>query len=129
MKKFNYLLLLILQLVGCSQNDSNEMQNSQDEIIGTWTEISPCEFCNTLNISRDTIFLKNKSDERTYKMLYRFELKNHIHVTRLWEIEEDKRSTRHEIKFLTDGTLILQQFMPVDFGITGFEDITLSKTN
>lgn len=130
MEKFNYLLVLFLLLISCSNSEQVEKQKLKDILLGEWIEISPCESCNTLIFSpNDTIYLKNQSDTRVYRMHYQIISNDSIEVTRIWDIEENKKTTNHKAIFLTNEILLLNQFMPVDYGITGFEDIKLTKSN
>ena len=116
--------------MSCDKNDSIESQNLNVEILGDWIEISPCEDCNTLTFSKeDTIYLKNQSDPTIYKLLYHLEKTDSIKVIRLWEIEDSKKTSTHKIGISPNNILFLEQFMPVDYGVTGFEDITLTKSN
>lgn len=125
-----YFYLLSIILISCNKSDSVEDRNLSDKISGEWIEISPCEGCNTLTFSnKDTIYLKKQSDPKIYKMFYQLKSTDIIEVTRLWEIEDSKKTSSHKIENSSDNVLFLEQFMPVDYGTTGFDDITLTKSN
>ena len=50
-----------------------------------------------------------------------------IQVTRNWDIEIEKKTTTHNVTFLSMDTIRIDQFVAADYGITGFEDRLLAK--
>ena len=115
-----YQLMFILLLLSCEKEAGNG-ETLKNILIGEWVEVSPCESCNTLTFSTNgTIYLKYISDVTTYLFYYQTVSSNSIKVVRDWDIEENKKTTVHEVTFLTTDTLLLRQFMAVDYGITGF---------
>lgn len=127
MRNLNYLIFIFVLFASCSENDSNRTENVNEKLLGNWIEVSPCESCNTLRFSKDTIFLEFKSDDRIYEIYYEIVAENSIEVTRLWDIEESKKTTIHEFEFLNQERMLIKQFMPSDAGTTGFTDIELIK--
>lgn len=137
----NLIKLLVLGIIcttfcatcnDIGKNDINEPSKEQtlkDKLIGKWTELSPCEKCKTFTfLQNDSIYQTVKSDDTTYSLSYVVINNDSIQVTRNWDIEQAKKTTKHKVVFLSIDTIKINQFLPVDFGITGFEDIKLIKS-
>lgn len=130
MKTINLLKILGILIIGisCSKDEPEEI-TLRDKLIGNWIEVLPCDSCNTFTFTEDdTIFQKNNLDNNILTSSYQFITNDSIIVTRNWEIEESKKTSKHKLNFYTNDTLEIKQFLPVDYGITGFEDIKLNKT-
>ena len=107
---------------------SQSTKNLSGELIGTWIEISPCDSCRTYTFTKtDSIFLTAWYDNVVYKMSYMVVNEDSIQVTRLWDIELSKKTTTNNVVFLSSDTIRINQFLPVDIGITGFEDVVLNR--
>lgn len=121
------LPVIFLLVVGCSDSLSQEQRIAQN-LLGKWLEISPCESCSTLTFSsNDTIYLSYEFDPTVYKIHYQIISDDSIKVTRMWDIEQSKKTTTNKVNFLEENGLFLEQFMAVDAGVTGFQNITLNK--
>ncbi len=130
MKMINLFLAgFLLFAINCSKDETDKEQTLKDKLIGKWIEVSPCENCNTFTFSQnDSIFQTVKSDDTIYSLFYVVLNDDSIQVTRNWDIEQTKRTTKHKVIFLSSDTIRINQFLPVDFGITGFEDVILTKS-
>ena len=130
MKMINLFLAgFLLFATNCSNDEPEKEQTLKDKLIGNWTELLPCENCNTFTfLQNDSIIQTTKSDDTTYSLSFVVINKDTIQVSRNWDIEQVKKTTKHKIVFLSNDTVIINQFLPVDFGITGFEDIKLTKS-
>lgn len=131
MKMTNLIILTSIFLIGicCSKENSEKNQTINNKLIGEWIEISPCDLCNTLTFSdNDTIYQKSKWDKTSLRLFYQLLTEDSVKVIRNWEIEPKNKTTNHKIVFYSNDTIVIKQFMAVDFGITGFEDIKLYKT-
>jgi hypothetical protein len=131
MKMINLFLAgILLFATSCCKDEPEKEPTLKDKLIGKWIEVSPCENCNrTYTFSNnDTIYLKSKWDETIYPSFYQAISNDSILVIRNWEIEAKKKTTKHKVVFYSNDTVLINQFLPVDFGITGFEDITLAKS-
>lgn len=107
---------------------SQSTNNLSGELIGTWIEISPCDSCRTYTFTKtDSIFLTAWYDNVVYKMSYMVVNEDSIQVTRLWDIELSKKTTTNNVVFLSSDTIRINQFLPDDIGITGFEDVVLNR--
>jgi len=135
---YQLLLLILLTLIAFSCwnciSDNNEdmiddLSTTKNNLVGDWIEIFPCDSCRTLVFDEnDTIYQKDTWYENTPLVIYyQVIAKDSILVTRNWEIESEKKTTKHKLIFHTADTLELIQFLAVDYGITGFEDIKLGK--
>lgn len=124
-----FLTTIFLSSISCSKSDSEKNQPLKDKLIGKWIEVSPCDSCWTLTFSNnDTIYQKSKWDNTIYSSFYKVISNDSILVIRNWEIEAEKKKTYHEVVFYSNDTILIRQFMAVDYGITGFEDIKLAKS-
>jgi hypothetical protein len=113
--------------------DINNIHYNESEIkmklVGTWIEQMPCDSCNTFQFSdNDSIIQINNLSGEKLPATYQIISDDSIMVTRLWEIEQNKKTTSHEIIFHSSDTLEILQFLPVDFGLTGFENVKLYKS-
>jgi len=119
----------IVELIVKKNEGSESYLTFKDKLVGKWIEISPCESCHVFTFSQnDTVYQKFKFDNAIYCSHYNVTSEDSIQVVRDWEIEQDKKTTRHNVIFLSNDMIIIEQFMPVDYGITGFNDIKLIKT-
>ncbi len=129
----NLLLLCSLSALGGCEGDRPEEKKDftvKSKLVGTWIEQLPCDSCNTIMFTDmdSVIQISNLSGERlpaTFQILPNDSIK----VTRFWEIENHKKATSHKILFNSTDTLKILQFLPVDFGLTGFDDVKLVKIN
>ena len=130
MKMINLLLTgFLLFGISCSKDEPEKEQTLKEKLIGKWTEVSPCESCNTFTfLQNDSILQTVKFDDTIYSLFYVVLDNDSIQVTRNWDIEQTKKTTKHKVVFLSSDTIRIIQFLPVDFGITGFEDVTLTKS-
>lgn len=130
MRMINFLVaVFFLFATSCSEDEPRKKTSLKDKLIGEWIEISPCDSCNVFTFSQnDTIYQKSKSDDTIYRLFFQTINNDSILVTRIWDIEQNKKTTKHKILFFSDNSLMIKQFTPVDFGTTGFEDIKLNKT-
>jgi hypothetical protein len=102
--------------------------NLSDVLIGTWIEVSPCDSCRTYTFTEtDSIFLIARYDNFVYKMSYYVVNEDSIQVIRLWDIEPSKKTTTNNVVILSSDTIRINQFLPVDLGIIGFQDVVLTK--
>jgi len=136
---FKHLFVLICVSIslgaGCDK-DNNDLKNKlseldsiKDKLVGKWLEVSPCDSCHILTFNEnDTIALNTQWDSPTLYTYYQIIAEDSIEVTRNWEIEQDKKTTKHKF-IISRDRLSLQKFKPVDYGIIGFEDIILIKAN
>ena len=97
---------------------------SKSLILGEWEEFSECKKCHSLNFksSGELNFIDNlgkTQEDYFYKILS----KDSIGVKKGSNKFENFKYT-----FITTDTLEIKQFIPVDYGITGFQDIKLHKT-
>lgn len=102
-----------------------------NKLVGKWGELSPCESCKNYYIfSHNSITFANQHYETDYfnkEASYAFINGDSIQVTRNYEIELSRKITKHKVVFLSSDTIRIEQFRAVDYGITGFEDVTLTK--
>jgi len=133
--KTNFLLISCILFLGisCSRVDEPEKEINATEVIksnlnGLWVEIEPCDSCNTYQFSEDSIIQFNTSSKERLFAYFEVVMPSLIKITRDWEIEESKRITENKIFFLTTDTLEIKRFLPVDHGLTEFENIKIYKT-
>ena len=141
MKKACILLVIMLLLASACSKDETNLKTVETEeeteiettvkkkLVGTWVEISPCEGCRIYTFNNDSIFQTMNYDKTTYNLFYKIINDDSIQVTRDYEIEQHRKTTIHRVVFISSDTIRIEQFLAVDFGITGFEDVTLIKSN
>jgi len=101
-----------------------------NKLIGEWTEVSPCSSCSTFSFDRnDTIYLEYNLVNIVLKMHYQVIAGESIEITRGYEFEQGKKTTKHKLVFYENNELEIKQFKAVDYGITGYEDVKLKKSN
>ncbi len=116
------LIMASFLIISSCSKEGGQGQTLKNNLIGKRVEISPCESSNTPTFStNDTIDQKFKFDATTYLFYYQIISNDPIKVIRDWDIEENKKNPVHKVTFLTNDTMLLRQFMAVDYGITGFE--------
>lgn len=133
--KRRYVALLFIFVFFASLNlnckkDEGSLNEKQliGKLIGEWIETSPCDSCLSIAFNADdTIFLYNNLDNTILTLTYQVISKDSIEVVRNWEIELDRKKTKHRAIFFTNDTLEITQFLAVDHGITGFDDIKLFR--
>jgi hypothetical protein len=130
MKTINLLLAgLILFGASCSNDEPTQEPTLKDKLIGKWIELYPCDSCRTFTFSKnDTVYQKSVWDETIYSSFYKVISSDSIMIIRNWDIEAEKKKTSHKIVFMSSDTINIIQFLPVDVGITGFEDVILTKS-
>lgn len=117
-------LSLCFVLFSCSKNDDDTLLKNDNKLIGKWRELSPCERCKNYYIfSHNSITFANQH----YEASYAFINEDNILVTRNYEIELSRKTTKNKVVFISSDTIRIEQFRAVDYGITGFEDVTLTK--
>jgi len=96
---------------------------SKTLITGEWEEFSECNKCHTLifKSNGELNFIDNlaKTQENYF---YKVLSKDLISVK--WESNTFKSFS---YSFKSTDTLVIKQFLPVDYGITGYQDILLIK--
>lgn len=128
MKFYLLLFSLILLSSSCTKNETTENTVVDNNLIGSWVEISPCEGCRKYTFNYDSIFQTANYDKTTYNLSYKIINDDSIQVTRNYEIEQQRKTTKHKFVFISSDTIRIEQFLAVDFGITGFEDVILIKS-
>lgn len=133
-----FIILLSIFWTYCSKDENNPHENGQQDnsnsilkqkLIGSWLEYAPCDSCYILTFeTNDTIVQLNTSNDKKVYYTYEILSDDSIRVTRLWEILPDIKTTEHKINFIHNDTIELVQFFAVSYGITGFEDVKLYKT-
>lgn len=118
------LIGIVLMGSGCEEDSVS----IHDQLIGKWTEYAPCKSCNTFLFTQsDSIIqINTKTNERLFAY-FEITSNNTIKVKRDWELEDSKQITNHEIHFYSNDTLEISQFLPVDYGLFGFEDVKLVR--
>jgi len=121
---------MILLGINCSTKDDDfNLVDLKNKLVGKWIEVSLCDSCHTITIDEnDVIYIDTKWDNPTLSMSYQVIAEDSIKVIRNWEIESEKKTTTHSFVFYTNDTLEIKQFMAVDYGVAGFEDIKLYKS-
>lgn len=132
MKK-TFLISLLIGVIGVIALSSCEKEQSkhqllEDVLIGSWIEISPCDSCEIYTFTKDNrIILTFTYNNTNYDLSYLIVDESSIQVTRNWDIEIEKKTTTHNVTFLSMDTIRIDQFVAADYGITGFEDRLLAK--
>lgn len=122
--KFLYLMVFIA-CASCRAEHVEETMKSR--LMGIWIEVEPCKGCSELHFGDNSIAQKHKFNPEELLASYKIVGKDSIEVTRLWDIEANKKVTRHQIRFLSSDSIVIKAFSPVDYGITGFEDIKMIR--
>lgn len=133
----NVLFIVFILLAGCS-NDIVDVDNEEltveelklkSGLLGEWIELSPCDSCNMLIFTKnDSILQESLLGHGYLSSSFEIVAKDSIRVKRNWELEEIKKTTTHKIIFHSKDTLEIKWFLPVDYGVFGFEDIKLYKS-
>ena len=116
----------VVAFMGCEKIQSKQ-QLLEEGLIGSWIEISPCDSCEFYTFTKDKIIL-TRYDNTNYDLSYFLVGESSIQVTRNWDIEIAKKTTIHNVTFLSTDTIRINQFLPADYGTTGFEDVLLIRT-
>ena len=144
MKKTRLLLAVLLLLASTCSKDETDLKTIETEeeteiettlkrkLVGTWVEIIPCDGCYIFTFSNDGNINWTMIYDKTHtinNLSYKILSEDSIQVTRNYEIDEERKTTKHKVDFISNDTIKIHQFLAVDVGITGFEDVTLIKSN
>ena len=126
---------IAFNLAGCGKDeikDNDYKQDIKNKLLGLWIEFYPREdSLRTYEFTeQDSIIQKHLWYDNDNRLSYYFQIiaKDSIKVIRDWEVEESIKETTHKLTFYSNDTLKIKQFLPVLYGLTGFEDVKLYKT-
>ncbi len=115
------LIGMVFLLCGCEETASSGDNYS---FIGEW-KVAQGDAYISFTFTADSIYRDNNVSE-TLKYNYKV-VNDSIEVIRCWEIEKERIKTKHQYSFISKDSLFIEQFLAIDYGVTGFLDIMLHK--
>lgn len=128
-----FVLFLSIAFWSCSDDiydekdvsGSKTIEQVKKDILGVWD----CSFNEIVIIDSDsmTFFSEYDKSEIREKIVYNIFHIDSLSTRRPQFIEEKYKFSKHELVFFNKDSVLIKQFVPVFFGTTGFEDITLVR--
>lgn len=108
--------------------NTNDLEVIHSNLIGKWADITSKGSYLIIHISDDEISIHDQYDDDVLMANYQLISTDSMKIDRQWRLEAGKSNTENEFS-LSRGkdTLIIRNFLPVDYGISQFQDVKLCK--